>query len=89
MGYAVKLALFLAVSAWIFAGIEGMDIACHHLLILCIGFQVSLGVSKVISGLLEAVISMKDVLSSATITNGELSVMMHMTEEMQLLFVVN
>lgn len=51
-----------------------------------IGFQVSLDVSKVLSGLLQAVISMRDALSSATITNGELFVMTHTIEEMQLLF---
>ena len=42
-----------------------------------------------LSGLLEAVISTKDALSSAIITNGELSVTIPMTEERQLSFAAN
>ncbi len=42
-----------------------------------------------LSGLLEEVVSTKDALSSATTTSGALSVMMHMIEEMQLLFAVS
>ena len=54
-----------------------------------IDFQVSLDVSKVLSDLLEAVTSMKDALSFATITDGELSVMIRLTEEKQLSFAAN
>ena len=86
MGSAVKLALFLAASGWTLAGIKGKYLSgCFHLFIShCAGFQVSLDVSKMLSDLLEAVASTKGALSSATITNGELSVMIPMVEEMQL-----
>ena len=42
-----------------------------------------------LSGLLEAVISMRDVLSSAITISGELFVMICMIEEKQLSFAVN
>ena len=42
-----------------------------------------------LSDLLEAVTSMKDALSFATITDGELSVMIRLTEEKQLSFAAN
>ena len=52
-------------------------------------FQVSLDVCEVISDLLEAAISMKDVLSSATTISGEQFVTISLIEEKGLLFVVN